>query len=63
MAIYIFGDLHGYIEILKKIKSMIQPDDIVYFIGDAGDRGPQSWECINAIYEDPQFIYLKGNHL
>lgn len=62
MAIYVCGDLHGYIKIFKKIKSMLQPDDIVYFIGDAGDRGPESWECIKAIYEDPQFIYLKGNH-
>lgn len=62
MAVYACGDLHGHIKIFKKIKAMLQPKDKVYFIGDAGDRGPKSWECIKAIYEDPQFIYLKGNH-
>jgi serine/threonine protein phosphatase 1 len=62
MATYACGDLHGFMEIYKKIKSMLKPEDKVIFLGDAGDRGPESWECIKAIYEDPQFIYLKGNH-
>lgn len=62
MAVYACGDLHGHMEIYKKIKAMLSPEDKVYFIGDAGDRGPESWECIKTIYDDPQFIYLKGNH-
>lgn len=62
MAVYALGDLHGHLEIYKKVKTMLKSEDKVYFVGDAGDRGPQSWECIKAIYSDPQFIYIKGNH-
>ena len=62
MSVYACGDLHGYIEIYNKIKKILKPEDKIIFVGDAGDRGPQSWECIKAIYNDPQFIYLKGNH-
>ena len=62
MAIYALGDLHGHYEIYEKVKAMLKPEDTVYFLGDAGDRGPESWKCIKAIYNDPQFIYIKGNH-
>ena len=60
--IYALGDLHGHYSIYEKVKAMLKPEDTVYFHGDAGDRGPDSWKCIKAIYDDPQFIYIKGNH-
>ena len=56
------SDLHGMYIFYKKIKEFLKPEDVVYFLGDAGDRGPDSWKTIKAIMEDPQFIYLKGNH-
>lgn len=62
MAVYALGDLHGHYEIYEKVKAMLKPEDWVYFIGDAGDRGPDSWKCIKAIYNDPQFCFIKGNH-
>ena len=62
MSVYALGDLHGHYEIYEKVKAMLKPEDTVYFLGDAGDRGPDSWKCIKAIYDDPQFIYIKGNH-
>lgn len=62
MAVYALGDLHGHYEIYEKVKAILKPEDKVYFVGDAGDRGPDSWKCIKAIYNDPQFIYIKGNH-
>lgn len=62
MAIYACSDLHGCMNMYKAIKAYIQPEDKVYFLGDAGDRGPEPWELIRHIYSDPQFIYLKGNH-
>ena len=62
MARYAVSDLHGHLEIYKQIKAMLKPGDIVYCLGDCGDRGPRPWETIKAVYEDPQFIYLKGNH-
>ena len=62
MAVFACSDIHGHYEIYEKIKAMLKPDDCVYFLGDAGDRGPDSWKTIKAIYNDPQFIYIKGNH-
>lgn len=62
MAVYACSDLHGCLNFYKAIKNFIKPEDTVYFLGDAGDRGPQPWETIKAIAKDSQFIYLKGNH-
>lgn len=62
MAVYACSDLHGMLHFYKAVKDMLNPEDVVYFLGDAGDRGPHPWECIKAIMDDPQFIYIKGNH-
>ena len=62
MAVYACSDFHGMLHFYKAIKDILKPEDTVYFLGDAGDRGPQPWECIKAIMDDPQFIYIKGNH-
>ena len=62
MATYAVSDLHGCLAFYKAIKGYIQPEDKVYFLGDAGDRGSEPWETIKAIAKDPQFIYIKGNH-
>ena len=62
MAVYACADLHGHLKIYQKICDMLQPGDKVFCLGDCGDRGPQSWETIKAVYNDPRFIYLEGNH-
>lgn len=62
MAIYAVADLHGRLDAYRAIKNFIKPEDKVYVLGDCGDRGPDPWETIKAVYRDPQFIYLKGNH-
>lgn len=62
MAIYACSDFHGCIDFYKAIKNFIKPEDTVYFLGDAGDRGPESWKTIKAVARDPQFVYIKGNH-
>ena len=62
MAVYACTDLHGRKDLYYKIKEVLNPEDIVYFLGDANDRGPDGWELINLIYNDKQFIYIKGNH-
>ena len=56
------SDLHGQLDLWKQIKNFLNPEDTVYFLGDAGDRGPDGWELIKAIANDSQVIYLKGNH-
>lgn len=59
---YAISDIHGMYDIYEQVCAMLQPDDVVYFLGDAGDRGYDCFHCIKAIYENPQWIYLKGNH-
>lgn len=62
MSIYAISDLHGHLEVYEAIKRFLQPEDVVYCLGDCGDRGPEGWATIKAVYNDPQWIYIKGNH-
>lgn len=62
MSVYACSDLHGSINLYNQITNFLKPEDVVYFLGDAGDRGSAPWETIKAILKNPQFIYLKGNH-
>ena len=62
MAFYATTDLHGRKDLYLKMKAMLKEDDVVFFCGDAGDRGPDGWDLIKTIYEDEQFVYIKGNH-
>ncbi len=62
MAVYACSDFHGMLHFYRAIKDFLDPEDKVYFLGDAGDRGPHPWETIKAIIDDPQFVYIYGNH-
>lgn len=62
MTTWCIADLHGHLEIWEKVKEIIGPDDYIYVLGDCVDRGPQSWETLKAVYNDPQACLLKGNH-
>lgn len=62
MSVYACSDLHGSINLYNQIANFLKPEDTVYFLGDASDRGPNSWETVKAVYSNKQFIYLKGNH-
>ncbi len=62
MSVYAWADLHGRFDILMEGLQYINPEDKVYFLGDAADRGPDGWECIKYILNDERFTYIKGNH-
>lgn len=62
MTHWVCSDMHGYYSFYEQIKKNIDPEDKVICLGDCGDRGPQSWKLIKTVLNDPQFIYLKGNH-
>ena len=62
MATWACSDMHGHYSFYEQIKKNINPEDKVICLGDCGDRGPQSWKLIKTVLNDPQFIYLKGNH-
>lgn len=59
---YAVSDLHGHLDLFNQIKEYINEDDIVYALGDFGDRGPEPWRTLQAVLDDSQFIYLIGNH-
>lgn len=60
--ILVCSDLHGQLDIFYKIKASLKPDDKVYFLGDAADRGQDGWQIIKEILQDKRFKYLLGNH-
>ena len=62
MSMYVCSDLHGMYDIYEQILDYIKPEDKVICLGDCGDRGYKNWELIKAVYTNPQFIYLMGNH-
>jgi hypothetical protein len=59
---YAIADLHGQLCLFNKVKEYIDDNDIVYALGDFGDRGYEPWRTLKAVLDDPQFVYLMGNH-
>lgn len=59
---YAVSDLHGHLDLFNQIKEYIDESDVVYALGDFGDRGPEPWRTLQAVLDDSQFIYLMGNH-
>ena len=62
MSVYAWADLHGRFDLLMEGLQYLNPEDKIYFLGDAADRGPSGWECIKYILNDERFTYIKGNH-
>lgn len=59
--VYAASDFHGN-KVAFKLLDYLQPDDKLYFLGDAVDRGPYGIELIHKLLVDPRVIYLEGNH-
>jgi serine/threonine protein phosphatase 1 len=66
---YAIGDIHGCLEKLERLLTLIRYDpaaDRVIFLGDYIDRGPQSKGVIDFLLrlqrENPANIFLMGNH-
>ena len=62
MARYASSDWHGQIALAKQVMDFLKPDDELYFLGDAADRGPAGYEIIKMLLSDKRVTYLKGNH-
>ena len=56
------GDLHGQLGLWEQIKEYLNPEDKLYFLGDAIDRGPHGYQIMKEILERPNTVYIKGNH-
>lgn len=55
-------DLHGMWRLWEEIKFYCGPDDTIYFLGDAADRGVDGLRIIKDLLLDKRIVYLKGNH-
>jgi serine/threonine protein phosphatase 1 len=71
MATIAIGDIHGNLaalrDLLEKLRGDINDGDVVVFLGDYIDRGPDSRGCIDAIlaFRDAipaEVVCLRGNH-
>lgn len=62
MNVYAVADLHGQLNLWKQIQNFLKEDDMVFVLGDCGDRGPHPWETIKEIAADKRAKYIKGNH-
>lgn len=63
--IFYFTDIHGawklYDAIIKYCKQQ-EPECTIVYGGDACDRGLDGYKIMHDLLNDPQIIYLKGNH-
>lgn len=62
---YFFTDIHGRKDFFDAIMSYIKrqdPQATIVFGGDACDRGNYGYEIMRALLNNPQVVYLKGNH-
>ena len=74
MRVYAIGDVHGRLDLLKKLSGKISEDRAanpaarykLIFLGDYVDRGNQSRELLDLLSQGPiegfETIYLSGNH-
>jgi serine/threonine protein phosphatase 1 len=70
MSRYVIGDIHGCVEELSRLLEglPLAQGDLVVFLGDYIDRGPDSRAVISYLlsfkqdHETVEFVFLKGNH-
>lgn len=66
--IYAIGDIHGCIKTLKALMAKLPytPDDLLVFMGDYIDRGPDSKAVVDYLLDLSQhhdkLVLLRGNH-
>lgn len=62
MAVYACSDLHGNWELWLAIKKFLKPEDKMFFLGDAADRGDSGWAILKEMLNDERITYIAGNH-
>lgn len=64
--LFIVGDVHGEYQMLEKLLKHWQPDEEeLVFLGDLGDRGPDSKSCFLKVFDlvqSGQAVCVTGNH-
>lgn len=62
MGTYAVSDLHGEGWAWDAIKRKLKPEDHLFFLGDAIDRGTDGVRIMKELLERPNTTYLMGNH-
>lgn len=62
MSYYAVSDLHGNYKLWKEIKNFLKNDDILFYLGDACDRGKNGIKIMQELLDDNRVTYLLGNH-
>lgn len=60
--VYASSDWHGCAEPALAALKFLQPDDKLYYLGDACDRGSDGVMLLKKLLSDPRVTYIKGNH-
>lgn len=63
--VFYFTDIHGQWRLFKAITNYCiaqDPECTIIFGGDACDRGPDGYRIMKSLLNNPQVIYLMGNH-
>lgn len=55
-------DLHGRYDLWERIAADLQPDDKLFFLGDAIDRGPDGIKILQSMANDSRVTFFMGNH-
>jgi len=63
--VFYFTDVHGQLDLFQTMRDWCykqDPECTIVFGGDACDRGEFGYDIMQAILDDPQIIYVRGNH-
>lgn len=60
--VYAVSDLHGRYDLWKEISDYCDDSDLIYYLGDAVDRGPESFKLFSELLKDKRVIFICGNH-
>ena len=60
--VYVSADWHGCADPALKVLEFLKPDDRLYYLGDAADRGEEGVHLMTLLLQDPRVTYIKGNH-
>ena len=63
--IFYFTDVHGQLDLFQTMRDWCyqqDPECMIVFGGDACDRGEFGFDIMQAILDDPQMVYIRGNH-
>ena len=60
--VYAASDFHGCYAPFDKMMNFLKPEDTLFFLGDATDRGDDGVKIFQTLMNDPRVRMIKGNH-